>query len=68
MPETGTGVRLKDMVEGKEDVSMWQLNSLATQFLSHELDLTPARVKREETFTKTMHKINRSDDFFRRAA
>lgn len=68
LPETGTGVRLKDLVEGKEDISMWQLNSLATQFITHELELTPARVKREEDFTKAMRKIDRSDDFFRRAA
>ncbi|MDY6958087.1 MAG: hypothetical protein SVK08_02915 [Halobacteriota archaeon] len=68
LPETGTGVRLQDVVEEKGDVSLWQLNSVATQFISHELELTPARVKREEDFTRSMQRVMKNEDFFRRAA
>jgi hypothetical protein len=68
LPETGTGIRLQDVIEEKGDISLWQLNSVATQFITHELELTPARVKREEDFTRSMQRIMRADDFFRRAA
>jgi hypothetical protein len=68
LPETGTGIRLADVIEDKGDVSLWQLNSVATQFISHELELTPARVKREEDFTRSMQRVMRNEDFFRRAA
>jgi len=62
LPETGTGVVLQNVIDQREKVSAWTFNSVLTQFATHELRESVAKVNTQEqlaeAFRRAMAKRN----------
>jgi len=50
LPETGTGLTLESLFNSGKPVSAWTMNSVLTQWLTHEVKDSSGRREREEEF------------------
>ena len=48
LPETGTGITLESMFNSGKPVSAWTMNSILTQWITHEVKDSSGRKEREE--------------------
>jgi len=64
LPEVGTGETLDEWLKG-DDVNLYRLNGIATQFLTHEVESEMVRVDKGPKIAKVFHNI---DDILRKAA
>jgi hypothetical protein len=57
LPETGSGIRLKDIFEDKKDTDLWTVNSVITQWLTHDVTESSGRREREEKVAVTVDRF-----------
>lgn len=53
LPETGTGLTIQEALK-KDDLTVWQMNSILTQFATHEVQSEIRRVELEPEIAKAM--------------
>jgi hypothetical protein len=57
LPEIGSGMRLKDRFEKGKSVTGWDVNSVVTQWLTHEVNESSGRREREEKVALIMDRF-----------
>ena len=57
LPETGTGKVLKETLSKGKAVTGWDINSVVTQYFSHEVDESVGRLNQESAISEAMHKL-----------
>lgn len=56
LPETGSGMVLKERLNKGHSVSGWDLNSVVTQFMTHEVKDSASKVDKEGAVSDALHK------------
>lgn len=56
LPELGTHDSISQYFEKDKKISGWFLNSIATQYMEHEMENTPSRLNLEERWTNHLHR------------
>lgn len=59
LPQTGSGVTVESMLK-KGKVNLWELHSIITQFLTHDIESEMVRVKKGEEVAKAFHMYARN--------
>lgn len=57
LPEMGTGKVLKETLSKGSAVTGWDLNSVVTQYFSHEVDESVGRLNQESAISEAMHRL-----------
>lgn len=57
LPETGTGKTLKDTLSKGHSITGWDLNSVVTQYFTHEVDESVGRLNQEGAISEAMHRL-----------
>jgi len=57
LPETGTGKVLKETLSKGKAVTGWDLNSVVTQYFTHEVNESASRVEKESAISEAMHRL-----------
>jgi len=57
LPETGTGKVLKETLSKGNAVTGWDLNSVVTQYFSHEVDESVGKFNQESAISEAMHRL-----------
>lgn len=57
LPETGTGMRLEDVFKTGKDTTLWSVNSIITQWLTHDVNDSSGRRDREEKVAITLDRF-----------
>jgi len=55
LPETGTNNTIDNFLKVEKPINGWFLNSVITQWLTHEMEDTPANLERETRITAYLH-------------
>ena len=56
LPETGSGKTLKESL-AKGKITGWDLNSVVTQYFSHEVEESASRIDKESAISEKMHRL-----------